>query len=121
MKTLFSTVLIGALALGVLLVFSPGRADAWDRGPVVGFSLVVPPFGVSIGAPAPYYYAAPVYVEPPYPVYRRAYYSPYYGYGPYFRYRHRDHRGWRGDWGHRGWRGDWGHRGYGRRHGHWRR
>ena len=77
MKTLFSTVLIAVLALGVLLALSPGKADAWYRGPVVGFSLAVPPFGVSIGAPAPYYYPGPVYAAPPYPVYRRAYYSPY--------------------------------------------
>lgn len=109
MKTLFSTVLIAVLVLGVLLALSPSKADAWHRGPVVGFSLVVPPFGVSIGAPAPYYYPGPVYVAPPYPVYRRAYFSPYYGYGPYSRYRH---------WYHRGWRGDRDDRGYGRGHGH---
>jgi len=115
MKTLFSTVLIAVLVLGVLLALSPSRADAWYRGLVVGFSLVVPPFGISIGAPAPYYYPGPVYVAPPYPVYRRAYYSPYYGpyygYGPYFRYRHGYHRGWSGDWDDRG---------HGRGHGHWR-
>src|SRR5512143_924123 len=106
MRTLLSTVLIAVLALGVLLALSPSRVDAWYGGTVVDFSLVVPPFGVSIGAPAPYYYPGPVYVAPPYPVYRRAYYSPYYGpyygYGPYFRYRH------------------WYHRGYGRGYGYWR-
>ena len=116
MKTLFSTVLIAVLALGVLLALSPGKADAWYRGPVVGFSLVVPPFGVSVGAPAPYYYPGPVYVAPPYPVYRRAYYSPYYGpyygYGPYFRYRHGYHRGWKGDWDYRGYGRGYGHRRY---------
>jgi hypothetical protein len=101
MKTLFSIVLIAVLALGVLLALNPGKADAWERGPVVGFSVVVPPFGFSIGAPAPYY-PGPLYVAPRYPVYRRAYYSPYYrpyyGYGPYIRYRHWYHRGWKGDW-----------------------
>ena len=104
MKTLFSTVLIAVLALGFLLAVSTGKADAWyGSGPVVGFSVVVPPFGVSIGAPAPYYYPGPAYVAPPYPVYERVY-SPYYWpyYGPYFRYRNWDHRGWRGDWHDRG-------------------
>ncbi len=100
MKTLFSTVLIAVLALGVLLALSPGKANAWDRGPVVSFSFVAPPVGVSIGAPAPYYYPGPVYVQP-YPVYRRVYYSPYYrpyyGYRPYFPHRHWDRGGWRGD------------------------
>jgi hypothetical protein len=115
MKTLFSTVLITVLALCVMLALSPGKADAWYGGPVVGFSLAVPSFGVSIGAPAPYYYPFPVYVAPPYTVYRRPYYSPYYGpyygYRPYSRYRH---------WYHRGWRGDRDYRGYGRGQGHWR-
>ena len=100
MKTLFSTVLIAVLALGLLLAVSADKADAWYRsGPVVGFSVVVPPFGISMGDPAPYYYPGPVYVAPSYPVYERVY-SPYYG--PYFRYRNWDHRGWRGDWHDRG-------------------
>ncbi len=116
MKTLFTTVLIGVLAIGFLLAASPGKAEAWFR-PGVAFSVVVPPFGLSIGAPAPYYYPGPVYVAPPYPVYERAYpyygYYGYYGYGPYYRYRHWDHRGWRGE------RHDRGHdRGHER--GHWR-
>jgi len=99
MKTLLSIVLIAVLALGFLLAVSTDKADAWYRhGPTVGFSLVVPPFGVSIGAPAPYYYPGYAYVAPPYPVYERAYYSPYYGPYGYYRYRHWDHRGWRGDW-----------------------
>ena len=104
MKILFSTVLIAVLALGFLLAVSTNKTDAWyGSGPVVGFSVVVPPFGVSIGAPAPYYYPGPAYVAPPYPVYERVY-SPYYWpyYGPYFRYRNLDHRGWRGDWHDRG-------------------
>ncbi|HEX9137736.1 MAG TPA: hypothetical protein VF905_12435, partial [Nitrospirota bacterium] len=67
------------------------------------FSVAVPPFGFSIGAPAPYYYPGYAYVAPPYPVYERAYW-PYYG-----NYMYR--------WGHRGWRGDW-HGGHAR--GHWR-
>ena len=98
MKTLFSTLLIAVLSLGFLLAVTIDRADAWFR-PAVGFSVVVPPIGVSIGAPAPYYYPGPAYVAPPYPVYERVY-SPYYWpyYGPYFRYRNWDHRGWRGDW-----------------------
>ncbi len=105
MKTLFSTVLIAMVAIGLLVAASPGKAEAWYRGPAVGFSLVVPPFGVSVGAPAPYYYYdAPVYAAPPYPVYPRY----YYGYGPYYGYRY---------WGTRGWRGDW-H--YGRHSRHWR-
>jgi hypothetical protein len=116
MKTFFSTLVIAVLAVGVLLVVSPGKADAWYGGPAVGFSVVVPPFGISIGAPAPYYYSAPVYVAPSYPVYGRRYYSPYYGqyygYRPYPRYYHGDH----GD----RWRGDWHDRGYGRGRGHWR-
>jgi hypothetical protein len=114
MKTLFSIVLIAVLAPAVLLVLNPSKANAWDRGPVVGFSVVVPPFGVSIGAAAPYY-PGPVYVAPRYPVYRRAYYLPYYrlyyGYGPHSRDRH---------WSNRGWKGDWHGRDYGRGHGHWR-
>ncbi len=99
MKTPFSTVIIAVLAIGFLMAVSPGKAEAWHRGPAVGFSLVVPPFGVSIGTPAPYYYYDPVYVAP-YPVYERYYYSPYYygpyyGYGPYYRYGY-GHRVWRG-------------------------
>ena len=112
MKTLFSTVLIAVLALGFLLAAGTDKAEAWHRGPGVSFSVVVPPFGVSIGTPAPYYYPAPVYVAPPYPVYEGAYYAPYYGphyYGPYYRDRY---------WGHRGWRGDRHERGQMRRH--WR-
>jgi hypothetical protein len=115
MKTLYSTVLIAVLALGLLLALNPGKAEAWHRGPAVSFSVVAPPFGLSIGVPAPYYYyPGPLYAAPPYPFYRRAYYGPYYrpyyrpyyGYGPYYRHRHWDHRGWRGDWGHRGY-GRW--------------
>ncbi len=107
MKTLLSTTLIAVLALGFLLVVSTGKADAWYRGPAVGFSLVVPPFGVSVGAPAPYYYPGYTYAAPPYPVYERPYYSPYYGpYYGYYGYRHWDHRGWHG-YGHA--------RGYGHR------
>jgi hypothetical protein len=103
MKTLFSTVLIAVVALGFLLAVSPTNADAWHRsGPAVGFSLVVPPFGFSIGVPGPYYYPGPVYGAPPYPVY---YHSPYYG-RPYYGHRHWEHRGWRGDW-------------HGNRHGRW--
>ncbi len=106
MKTLLSTVLIAVLAIGFLLAASPTKADAWYRGPAVGFSVVVPPFGVSVGAPAPYYYPGYAYAAPPYPVYERAYYGPYYGpyygYGPYYRYRYWDHRSWRGDWHSRG-------------------
>lgn len=103
MKTLFSTTLIAVLAIGFLVAAGPGKAEAWHRGPAVGFSVVVPPFGVSVGTPAPYYYytPGPVYAAPPYPVYDGYYYSPYYGpyygYGPYYRYRHIFHRGWRGD------------------------
>jgi hypothetical protein len=101
MKTLFSTVLIAVLALGFLLAVSPTRADAWFRhGPFVGVSVVVPPFGVSIGAPAPYYYPGYAYVAPPYPVYEPVYYSPYYGpyYRPFFRHHHFGHRPvWRGE------------------------
>ncbi len=100
MKTLFSTVLILVLAIGFLIAASPGKAEAWHRGPAVGFSVIVPPFGISVGAPPPYYYyPAPVYA-PPYPVYERPYYGPYYGpyYRPYYRYRNWDHRSWRGDW-----------------------
>ncbi len=102
MKTLFSTILIAVLALGLLLALSPSKADAWYRGPAVGFSVVVPPFGLSIGAPAPYYYPGPVYVAPPYPFYGRAYYSPYYGriigrmVMAVFRVPYWGHRGWRG-------------------------
>jgi hypothetical protein len=108
MKTLFSTVLIAVLALGFLLAVSPNKADAWYRsGPAFSFSVAVPPFGFSIGAPAPYYYPGYAYVAPPYPVYERAYW-PYYGpyYGSYVN-----------RWGHRGWRGD-SHGGHAR--GHWR-
>lgn len=95
MKTLFSTVLIAVLAIGFLVAATPGKADAWYRyGPAVGFSVVVPPFGLSIGAPAPYYYPGPIYAAPPY---YRPYYRPYY-YGPYFRHRYWYRRGWRGDW-----------------------
>ncbi len=107
MKTLFSTVLIAVLAIGFLLAASPNKAEAWYRGPVVGFSVVVPPFGVSVGVPGPYYYPAPAYVVPPYPVYGRPYYGPYYR--PYYGYRY---------WGHRGWRGDWDDRWHGG--GYWR-
>jgi hypothetical protein len=114
MKTLFSTLLIAVLAVGLLLAASPGKAEAWHRGPAVSFSFIAPPFGVSIGTPGPYYYydPAPIYVAPPYPLYRRVYspyYRPYYGY--YYGYRNWDHRGWRGDWhsrdhdrGYRNWR-----------------
>ncbi len=113
MKTLFSTVLILALAIGFLIAASPGRAEAWHRGPAVSFSVIVPPFGVSVGAPPPYY-PAPVYVAPPYPVYERVYpYYGYYGYGPYFRFHHRDHRDFRGE---RHWRD----RDRGHERGHWR-
>lgn len=101
MKTLYSTVLIAVLAIGLLVAFSPGKAEAWHRSSV-SLSVVVPPFGVSIGTPY-YYYPGPIYVAPPYPVYS-PYYRPHY-YGPYFRHRHWDHRGWRGDWHGRGrWR-----------------
>jgi hypothetical protein len=93
MKTLFSTVLIAVLAFGFLLAVSIDKADAWYRGPAVGLSVVVPPFGVSVGAPAPYYYPGYTYVAPPYPVYYSPYYGPYYG---YYGYRHWDHRGWHG-------------------------
>ncbi len=107
MKTLFSTVLIAVLAIGILMAATPSKAEAWHRGPFVSFSVAVPPFGVSIGTP--YYYPGPAYVAP-YPVYG-AYYSPYYwpyyGYGPYYGFRY---------WGHRGWRGD--RHGHGRGHGH---
>lgn len=104
MKTLFSAVLVIALALGFLVVASPGKAEAWHRGPSVGFSVVLPPFGVSIGTPYDYYYPGPVYA-PPYPVYEGAYYWPYYGpyyYGPYYRHHYWGHRTWRGDWGRHG-------------------
>ncbi len=103
MKTLFSTVLIAVLAIGVLLAASPGKAEAWRSGPAVNFSVVVPPFGVSVGSPY-YYDYGPAYVAPPYPVYTRPYYWPYYGpyYGPYYRYRYGDHYRWRGDWHERG-------------------
>ncbi len=115
MKALFLIVLVAVLVIGFLVTVSPGKAEAWHRS-AVSFSVVVPPFGVSIGAPA-YYYPGPIYGAPPYPIYASPYYSPYYAYyspyyrpyyypyGPYFRYRH---------WGHRSWRGDW----HGR--GHWR-
>jgi hypothetical protein len=97
MKTLFSTLLIAVLALGFLFAVGTGKADAWYRGPAIGFSLVVPPFGVSVGAPAPYYYPGYTYAAPPYPVYGSPYYSPYYGpYYGYYGYRHWDHRGWHG-------------------------
>ncbi len=105
MKTLFSAVLVVALALGFLVVASPGKAEAWHRGPSVGFSVVLPPFGVSIGTPYDYYYPGPVYAAPPYPVYEGAYYWPYYGpyyYGPYYRHHYWGHRTWRGDWGRHG-------------------
>ncbi len=103
MKTLLSTVLIAVLVLGFLFAVSTNKAEAWYRsGPAVNFSLVLPPFGLSIGTPAPYYYPGPVYAAPPYPVYERAYYGPYYGY-----YGHRY-------WANRGWHGG-GHGG-----GHWR-
>ena len=101
MKTLFLTFMIAVLAIGFLIATSPGKAEAWQRGPAFSFSVVVPPVGVSIGTPFPYdyyYYPAPVYVTPPYPVYKRPY---YYGphYGPYYRYRYwdrpREHRHWR--------------------------
>jgi hypothetical protein len=98
MKTLFMTVIIAVLTIGLLMAANPGKAEAWHRGSSVSFSVVVPAFGVSIGAP--YYYPGPVYVAPPYP-----YYSPYYGpyfYGPHFRHRHFGHRVWRGDWHDRG-------------------
>ncbi len=94
MKTLFSTILIAVLALGFLLAVTPNNAEAWHRsGAAVSFSVVVPPFGVSIGAPAPYYYPGYAYVAPPYPVYAPAYYWPYYGpfYG-HFGHRHLVHR-----------------------------
>lgn len=112
MKTLFSTILIAVLALGFLLAASPGKAEAWHRSSV-SFSVVVPPFGVSIGTP---FYPGPVYAAPPYPVYGYSYYSPYYGpyyygYWPYYGYRY---------WGHRGWRGDWHERGHVREHWHGR-
>ena len=100
MKTLFSTVLITVLAIGFLMAASPGKAEAWHRSSV-SFSVIVPPFGVSIGTPFPYdyyYYPAPVYVAP-YPVYGRSYYRPF----------SRHH-----DFGHRPvWRGEWD------RHRHW--
>ena len=116
MKTLLSTILIAVLAIGLLLALSPGKADAWYRGPAYGFSVFLPPFGLSIGAPYPYYYPGPVYAAPPYPFYGRGYYSPYYrpyyrpfyGYGPYFGHRYWGHSGWRGHWdgrGHGGWHG----------------
>ena len=107
MKTLFSTVLIAVLALGFLLAVGPGKADAWYGGPAIGFSLVVPPFGVSVGVPAPYYNPGYAYAAPPYPVYGNPYYAPYYRpyyYGPYYRH---------GYWGHRGY---WGGHGHGRRY-----
>lgn len=106
MKTLCSTALIAALALGFLMAATPGKAEAWHGGPAVSFSFVVPPFGVSVGAPAPYYYA-PAYAAPPYPVYESPYYWPYYRpyyYGPYYRH---------GYWGHRGY---WGEHWRGRRY-----
>ncbi len=107
MKTAFATVLTAVLALGFLLAASPNKAEA-HRDSTVSFSVVVPPFGVSIGAPGPYYYPAPVYVAPPYPVYEGAYYGPYYGlyYRPYYRYRYWGLRGHRGD---RHGRGHWRH------------
>ena len=67
MKTLFLTILIAVLAVGLLLALTPSKADAWYRGPAVGFSLVLPPFGLSIGAP--HYYPGPVYAAAPYPFY----------------------------------------------------
>ena len=110
MKTLYSTALIAVLALGFLMAATPGKAEAWYGGPAVSFSVVVPPFGVSVGAPAPYYYA-PGYAAPTYPVYGSPYYGPYYrpyygyyGYGPYYRH---------GYWGHGG---HWGGHGHVRRH-----
>jgi hypothetical protein len=103
--------LIAVLSLGFLLAVTTDRADAWFR-PAVGFSVVVPPFGVSIGAPAPYYYPGYAYVAPPYPVYEPAYYSPYYGpyYRPFFlRHHNFAHRpAWRGERhgrGHERWNG----------------
>ena len=110
MKTLLSTVLIAVLALGFLLAVSPNKADAWFRGSRVGVSVVVP-FGLTIGAPSPYYYPGYAYVAPPYPVYEPVYYAPYYGpyYRPFFfRHHHfRHHPVWRGDWrgGHQRWDG----------------
>ncbi len=86
MKTIYSTILIAVLAIGILLALSPGKADAWYRGPAVGFSVALPPFGVSIGAP--YYYPAapyPVYGGAYYWPYYRPYYRPFYGYRPYYR------------------------------------
>ncbi len=107
MKTSLSTVLIAVLALGFLFAVSANKAEAWYRGPAVSFSLAVPPFGVSIGAPAPYYYPGPVYAAPPYPVYGNAYYWPYYGpYYGFYGHRHFTHRGWHGG-GHGG--GHWRH------------
>ncbi len=97
MKTLISIALISVLAVGFLLAVSPNKADAWFRGPRVSVSVVVPPFGLAIGAPTPYYYPGPVYVAPPYPVYEPVYYGPYYG-PHFFRHRHLAHRGWRGQW-----------------------
>ena len=104
MKTMFSTALIAVLAIGFLMAASPGKAEAWYGGPAFNFSVVVPPFGFSVGTPAPYYAPAPAYAAPAYPVYGGAYYWPYYGYyGPYYRH------------------GYWGHRGYWGGHGHARR
>lgn len=103
MKTLYSTVLIGLLTLGFLMTAIPGKAEARHNGNF-SFSVVVPPFGASIGTP---YYDDPVYAAPYYPVYRPYYYAPYYGsyyYRPYYRYSYWGHRNWRGDRHARHWR-----------------